>query len=370
MNPITINHAKLSAPNLPFSSQNKQFWTLQLFGWSGYALMVFFSIIHPQLDDPNFNFTGQLWNLLVETLSGFCLSYIQWQVIGKTVHWPLRKTLTASFASAAVLGLLFNVIKLASYKTIVYGQVWYQQLNMLEFGGWFLFSVSTMFVWTAIFFIMLYNTRLQREHEMLLRAQTAAKEAQLQMLRYQLNPHFMFNTMNAISTLIFKKDNDKAGEMLDKLCTFFRHSLQQDASIASTLSKELSLLELYLSIEKVRFTDRLRVGFDIEPQTKEAKVPALVLQPVVENAIKYAVEQRKVATNITITAKHSNDQLILMVCNDKDQHAQLSPSGFGIGLNNTKERMLTMFNQDCDLEIVHHDTQTSVTLIMPFVIGA
>ncbi|MCF2859507.1 histidine kinase [Pseudoalteromonas sp. SMS1] len=351
-----------------FSKQSHQFWSLQILGWLGYTMVVYFSIIHPQFDDNDFNLSGQLLNLSVEVVCGFILSFLQWSIIRRIVHWPLKHTLIASFASAAILGLVFNIIKLASYKTIVYHQVWYQELNMLEFGGWFLFSVSTMFVWTAIFFIMLYNARLQKEHEMLLRAQTAAKDAQLQMLRYQLNPHFMFNTMNAISTLIMKKENDMAQEMLDKLCDFFRASLEHDTSDASHLGKELELLDLYLSIEKVRFCERLTVNYDVDPYSKQAKLPPLILQPIVENAIKYGVEARKKQNVIDISVTKHGAQLEILVENEGGESDKPYEKGFGIGLSNTKERLDTFFNMPCQLRVENGKTKTRVTMVIPFVI--
>ena len=350
-----------------FSKQSFQFWTLQISGWIGYTFVVFIAIIRPQFDDPAFNFSGQLLNLAIETLSGFILSFLLWLIIRKTVHLPIRRSLLISFACAALLGIVFNIIKLASYKTIVYDQVWYEQWNMLEFGGWFLFSVSTLFIWTAIFFIMLYNTKLQKEHEQLLRAQNSAKEAQLQMLRYQLNPHFMFNTMNAISTLIYKNDNEKAGEMLDKLCLFFRYSLDQKTQQASTLNKELELLELYLSIEKVRFGERLNVELDIDPTVNQAKVPALFLQPIVENAIKHGIESRKGEGTIVISAKLQHDQLSVFVRDQGSNDSLSVTSGFGIGLSNTKERLTTMYNHEASLTIEQAAGGTQVTINMPFV---
>ncbi|WP_286269926.1 sensor histidine kinase [Thalassotalea hakodatensis] len=349
-----------------FSKQNQQFWMLQLSGWIGYAIVVFIAIIRPQFDDPHFNLSGQILNLGIEILSGFVLSYVSWLVIQRTVHLPLKKTLTISFGTAALLGIIYNVIKLASYKTVVYHQVWYEKWNMLEFGGWFLFSLSTMFIWTAIFFIMLYNNKLQKEHEMLLRAQTSAKESQLQMLRYQLNPHFMFNTMNAISTLIYKKDNDTAGEMLDKLCTFFRYSLDQKTQVESTLVKEVELLALYLSIEKVRFGERLSVIFDVDNGANCARVPALFLQPIVENAIKYGIESQKKHGIITINAKAADDKLIVSVEDQGCGDTREATPGFGIGLPNTKERLATMFNEESQISIKQSSAGTSVKIVMPF----
>jgi sensor histidine kinase YesM len=350
-----------------FSKPDHQFWTLQVFGWIGYFVVVFLAIIRPQFEQVAFDFSGQMLNLTIETLSGFLLSSMLWFMIRRIVHLSLRITLLISFGSAALLGCIFNVIKLASYKFIIHDQVWYEQLNMLEFGGWLLFSVATMYVFTAIFFVMLYNNRLQKEHEMLLRAQNSAKEAQLEMLRYQLNPHFMFNTLNAISTLIFKNENDKANEMLDKLCAFFRHSLVQKNDQKSTLKEELELMELYLSIEKVRFAERLTVLLDIEPNTHSAKVPTLFLQPLLENAVKYGVESSKEGGRIKINAKCRKDKLIVTVFNDGKSVTEEKRKGFGIGLNNTKERLNTMFNQSCKVELVECGSSgIKVTLEMPF----
>ena len=333
-----------------FSKQSHQFWTLQITGWLGYSVVVFLAIIRPQIGLEGFNFSGQMINLVLETLSGFILSYLQWQLIRKIVHLPLKKTLFLSFVSAASLGLLFN-------------EAW----NTLEFGGWLMFSLTTMFVWTSIYFIMLYNTKLQGEHEMLLRAQTATKDAQLQMLRYQLNPHFMFNTLNAISTLIYKNENETANEMLDKLCEFFRYSLDKSDKSKTSLKKELELIELYLSIEKVRFGERLDVDIDVSSKALTCQVPCMLLQPLVENAIKYAIELRKSGGKICISAKQINDRLLLQVIdNGQESHDKVS-DGFGIGLSNTKARLSAMFNGDFEVNIT--DTAeggTMVAISIPF----
>jgi len=349
------------------SNINRQFWTLQITGWLGYAIVVFVAIIRPQLDEPAFNLSGQIINLFVETMSGFVLSYIQWLLIRRIVHLPLNITLALSFIFAAILGLVYNIVKLSCYKVIVYHQQWNEAWNMLEFGGWLLFSLTTMFVWTAIFFVMLYNTRLQKEHEMLLRAQTAAKDAQLQMLRYQLNPHFMFNTMNAISTLIYKHDNDKANEMLDMLCEFFRYTLDKNDKSNTSLKKEIELLDLYLSIEKVRFGQRLTIKMDICSSVLNAQVPSMLLQPLVENAIKFAIEPNKLPGTIMIVAKQQDDRLILKIIDDGEGIKTKSKTGFGIGLSNTKARLDTMFNSNYEINISQSDNKgTEVCISIPF----
>lgn len=351
-----------------FSKQSHQFWTLQIGGWLGYAVFVFLAIIQPQFDDPNFNFTGQLINLTIETLSGFLLSYLQWLLIQKIVHLPINLTLFWSFFSASVLGLIYNIIKLSSYKVVVFNQRWNEAWDMLEFGGWLLFSLATMFVWTGIFFIMLYNTKLQKEHEMLLRAQTDAKDAQLQMLRYQINPHFMFNTMNAISTLIYKSDNEKANDMLDKLCEFFRYSLDQDAKSQSSLRQELELLDLYIGIEKVRFGNRLNFVSNVESLALNALVPSMLLQPLVENSIKYAVEPNKHDSLVQLTISIRNGRLLLSISDEGPGYEVKENHGMGIGLKNTKERLSTMFSGDYSIELRSNIGQGSqVEISFPFI---
>ena len=352
-----------------FSKQSHQFWTLQITGWLGYALFVFIAIIKPQFDDPNFNLSGQIINLLVETCSGFLLSYLQWLFIRRIIHLPLKRMLFFSFSVAAVLGIVYNIIKLSAFKVIVYEQHWDQAWNMLEFGGWLLFSLTTMFAWTSIFFIMLYNTKLQKEHEKLLRAQTAAKDAQLQMLRYQLNPHFMFNTINAISTLIYKHENDKANEMLDKLCEFFRYSLDQHTKSNTTLKKELELLDLYLTIEKVRFGERLTISMNISKTTLFCEVPSMLLQPLVENSIKYAIEPRKEAGEITISTERQHDRLIISVLDNGAGNNQNVRTGLGIGMKNTKARLDAMFNGNYNINISENVNKgTAVVISIPYVV--
>jgi len=349
-----------------FSKQNHQFWILQIAGWLGYSLVVFLAIIRPQIGQEPFNLSGQLLNLVLETFSGFVLSYLQWLLIRRIVHLPLNRTLFFSFLSAATFGIIFNIIKLSTYKVIIYQQQWNEAWDMLEFGGWLLFSLATMFVWTSIFFIMLYNTKLQKEHEMLLRAQTSAKDAQLQMLRYQLNPHFMFNTMNAISTLIYKNENDKANEMLDKLCEFFRYSLDKNDKSKTTLKKELELLDIYVSIEKVRFGSRLTVDIDICDYAMNCQVPSMLLQPLVENSIKYAIELRKQGGVIQINARKVADRLLLNVIDNGQEFTKKVRDGFGIGMSNTNARLDAMFNGDYKIDIIESHDGTTVSISIPF----
>ena len=367
---LQIEPSLLFKKNSQFFKRTPQFWLLQICGWLSYAVIVYFSIIRPKSTGIDFNLSGQLSNLIIETSIGFTLSYLQWSFIKRIIHQPVQRTLLFSFVNAIVLGFLFNTIKLGSYKVIVYGQAWHEHWNSREFGGWFLFSLTTMMIWTAFFLIMLYNSKLQNEHKMLLRAQNLAKESQLQMLRYQLNPHFMFNTMNAIYALILKKETQNAADMLEKFCSFFRYSLDKNTSLTISLYNEIEFIQLYLSIEKVRFGDRLSVSTHIDKATYQAQVPTLLLQPVVENAVKYGIESQKGNGEITISTKTLSDQIIIEVFNTGANQNYSSTTGFGIGLANTRERLSTMFNNNFDINLAVNDQGTIVTIKMPFIRGS
>jgi len=367
LNNKLINESTLALNEKPFSKQSYQFWTLQFTGWIAYSIIVFIAVVRPQFIEADFSLSRQLVNLLVESGSGFLLSYVQWLFIQRIVHLKIRQTIFFSFSSACLLGLLYNVVKLSAYKVIVYQQQWNEAWSTLEFGGWLLFSLTTMFVWTSIFFIMLYNAKLQKEHEMLLRAQTSAKEAQLQMLRYQLNPHFMFNTMNAISTLILKNENDKANEMLEKVCEFFRYSLEEKTFSESTVADEIKFLKLYVSIEKVRFNDRFSIKIATLGDVLCAKVPSMILQPLVENSIKYAIEPSKENGFIEVLIHAVSNQVRIEVRDSGYHINNQKNSGFGIGLVNTKARLDAMFNDNYDIKISHNTKiGSSVTILIPY----
>ena len=138
-------------------------------------------------------------------------------------------------------------------------------------------------------------------------AESAAQAAQVRALRYQVNPHFLFNTLNSLSSLVMTGRTDRAETMLLALSTFFRSSLSLDPGADVTLAEEIDLQRLYLDIEKARFPDRLHVEIDVPQELEQARLPALILQPIVENAIKYGVSKSRKAVVVCIEARHLGD---------------------------------------------------------------
>lgn len=200
---------------------------------------------------------------------------------------------------------------------------------------WYFFIASWAVMWVAL----QYAARVQRvEREAALYAR-AAQDAELRALRYQVNPHFLFNTLNSLSSLVLRERADEAEQMILNLSTFFRASLTREANENVALADELKLQLLYLDIEKVRFPQRLVVKVLVPDALLDALVPALILQPLVENAIKYGVSRSQRPVTVTIAAEAIGDRLELWVRDDGDTLPTGQEPGCGVGLANVTARL-------------------------------
>jgi two-component system, LytTR family, sensor kinase len=170
-----------------------------------------------------------------------------------------------------------------------------------------------------------------------------AQAAQLRALRYQLNPHFLFNTLNSLSTLVLRGTAAQAEQMIETLAAFLRATLTSDPTEDATLADEIATQRLYLDIEQVRFPDRLRVVVDVPDQVGAARVPSLLLQPLVENAIKYGVARTTRPVTITIQARAAADILRISVQDDGDGAGVPANAGCGVGLGNVSARLQARF---------------------------
>lgn len=184
-----------------------------------------------------------------------------------------------------------------------------------------------------------YHFETMAQARAVARAQALAYDAQLRMLHYQINPHFLFNTLNAISTLVLEKRNEQAESMLLQLAGFLRYSLDRRPTELEALSAEIEAQRKYLKIEQTRFEDKLKVTFEIEPGLERALLPSLILQPILENAIKYAITPRIDGGCIEVRASRDGDLLRIRV-EDDGPGLPTAPAGRrGVGLDNARERL-------------------------------
>ncbi len=196
--------------------------------------------------------------------------------------------------------------------------------------------------WAAVYVAMSYATQLRAADRRAATFAREAQEAQLRALRYQINPHFLFNTLNSLSSLILAQRNDTAEQMIMNLSTFFRTTLSADPTADVSLDEEIRLQRLYLDIEQVRFPERLRVEIHVPPELESAQVPVLILQPIVENAIKYGVARSKRPVTIRISAAEEAGRLHIAITDDGDvlPKDSLGAPGEGVGLANVCDRLI------------------------------
>ncbi|MDX2233632.1 MAG: histidine kinase [Hyphomonadaceae bacterium] len=226
----------------------------------------------------------------------------------------------------------------------------------ITFIGYVLNFGWVLFMWAGYYFAQDHAHRARRQGVELVRAQAAAHQAQIKMLRYQLNPHFLFNTLNAISTLVLEHRNADAERMILRLSRFMRHTIDTDPEQFARLDEEARTQLLYLEIEAARFGDRLRVDCDIPPDLGDCLVPSLLLQPIVENCIKHAISPSTSGGTVRISARAAADRLKLSVEDDGPGLGAGAPHPASIGVRNTRERLRSIYGDDASVRFHPRDT--------------
>ena len=218
----------------------------------------------------------------------------------------------------------------------------------LDWYEWVARSVQSafiLFVWCSLYFSIKTWRQVTRERERLLRAEGEARDARLSALRYQLNPHFLFNALNAVSTLVLEGDSAAATRMLAQIGDFLRTMLDTETKLEVPLSDEVAFVEQYLAIEQTRLGSRLRTNVSISADTLDALVPSMLLQPLVENAVRHGVAPCLEGGGIEIRSRRDGIQLKLAIRNSgaADQGMLQRRLTTGIGLSNTTERLKTLY---------------------------
>jgi two-component system LytT family sensor kinase len=234
---------------------------------------------------------------------------------------------------------------------------WLAQTYFPEWRSWTVIdvprfvSVAILYSWTfglnaALFWVLSANDEARRQTHRAAEAEAAAQAAQLTLLRLQLNPHFLFNTLNAISGLMLENDIESADRMLTRLSEFLRASLDIDPAALTPLGDEFNTAEAYLQIEAVRFEGRLNVTYDCPDALRTALVPGFILQPLVENAIKHAVAPALRPIRLAIAARQDGEDLVLSVSDDGEAVRKTRAArGEGVGLRNVEARLAALYGE-------------------------
>jgi signal transduction histidine kinase len=337
------------------------FWALHLGGWTAYFSLGYLSAL--AYGKPPGYWVVPLVAASTGALATLGLRFLLRACWGQPPMRLLAIMVLPILASSAVMDRVSRSVLIQFCPTCVSD-------SRLAYLAHSLSYIYVVLAWVGLYLGIKYYRQLQHETQRALAARGMAHQAQLKMLRYQLNPHFLFNTLNAISTLVLDRDNVTANRVVQGLSAFLRHSLDNDPMQRVTLRQELDALALYLGIEKIRFADRLRVETDVADDCWRALLPSLLLQPLVENAIKYAVAGEVAGGTLRIEARRIEAQLRLKVIDDGPGCLALEggelPPGRGVGLRNTRERLQVLYGDAGGFAIRNLPRGIEVSLYLPF----
>ncbi|AKU21602.1 histidine kinase [Massilia sp. NR 4-1] len=337
-----------------------------------------------------------VWIILGAALAGFTMVYTQAKGINALL-FALPSTLvyaiSAGFSSyylcrANPLGerKLLSIVFGLSVASVLAGFLWtalaemWNELCLLPGAGWagvtlspgltallFVFGTLLYGLMAAVNYLAMEFVRARHAERRELESKLLAQEAELRMLRTQIDPHFLFNSLNSISALTSQNPKD-ARAMTLQLASFFRQSLGMEAHRKVSLREEMALIRHFLSIERVRFGERLVVEEALDKEALDCLVPPMIIQPLVENAVKHGISQLPEGGCITIAAWRDGSRLRITVGNDMDEY-QPPGRGKGIGLSNVRQRLAATYQQDARVEWGGRDRHFNVEIIMPMETG-
>ncbi len=343
-------------------NRSRLFWLAHTAGWFGFAFVHYLGSLQHDLRDIF------VVIIFLNAYAGWLFTVPLRYIYRKAWNLPPIKIALVVILSSYFTGVLWQIVKNINY--------WEIYRHGYQPEHWFMYTRSTLgsfyilLSWSGLYFGSKYYQMLQVEKQNVLKANAVAHQAQLKMLRYQLNPHFLFNTLNAISTLILVEENKTANSMVTKLSEFLRYSLDKDPMKKVTLETEVQALQLYLAIEQVRFEDRLHLDFEIAEDCQKALVPSMILQPLAENAIKHAIAVQEQGGTITIAVRRFADDLLVEVADD-GPGAEIIQGNLhresGVGLVNTRERLQALYSEKFSLVVSHNQPSgVKVNIRMPF----
>jgi hypothetical protein len=337
------------------------FWFIQLGSWAAYGFAVVVTSVPLRHERDYIAFRTAY------VVSGFLGSFLIYAVCRSIWKRSFRLMASVVWCIPTCLSLGFLCSAAAVWSEARFGGVerpfsWSVSLAGTT-GNSFLFLA-----WTAMYFGIKHYQVLEQKQLQLAQSEALAHDAQLRALRYQLQPHFLFNTLNTVSTLVLDDRKQDARKMISRLAELLRNTIEAPDTHLVILREELFLIGQYLAIEQERFGDRLRVKFEHAQEAPEVNVPRLLLQPLVENAIRHGIAPRPEGGEILISSSVDHDMLTVRVVNDCPDPANLDATrngGTGVGLANTKSRLETLYGKNQHLEIARQPGKFEVTISVP-----
>lgn len=338
---------------------------------NNYRLLIFYALFWAIIGMANLALLVLWYNVpLTYALLDTATTYVLYPLMGSSIWYSIRynslevvttgRLVLFHFIAASILCGIWVSLTYAIFKPFMGNGNEYltNSLPFKVFGGYVMYAVFLIFFYAVNYYQSLKeNIKKEAEYKTLLR------EAELQVLKSQINPHFLFNSLNSISSLTVS-DPEKAQEMVINLSTFMRYTLTNDEKEKVTFARELENIKLYLGIEKVRFGKKLNAEFVIDDHCLKCEIPNMILQPLFENAIKYGVYETTEQVTIKTTCQCDGNILKISIVNDYDA-STVQRKGEGIGLRNIRKRMQIIYNKPDLIKIYDNKTSFEVQLIIP-----
>ena len=347
-------------------SRQKVYWVSQLSGWGGYSLLNLLIVLSARADGNISESTDRFLYLIIPTLtiSGVLFTHIYREII-RIYGWaelePRALAPRVFLGSITVAILIFQLVAaifLLAGETI---RDIFTLPNILI--NWINLSIIVL-LWSILYFAIHFFENFQKVEIERLIWEAAVKDFELKALKSQLNPHFMFNAMNGIRALI-EEDPEKAKKSITQLSNIFRYSLNIERSETVPLEDEIRTVNDYLSLEQVRYEERLRFSIEVDPSVNFVEIPPMMVQTLVENGIKHGVSKLPKGGEVQIRAYKEKDNLVLIILNSGSLDDKLMADSKGFGLANTKNRLSILYGEKASFNISEQDGKVRAEIKIP-----
>jgi len=300
-----------------------------------------------------------VFNILIAALG---LSFWYSSVYLSIEENKVARIILTHFGGGLLISVVWMVLGYFAVISIINDTESYGDFFVRTIKSRFIISILYYFLLTAFYYVIIYYSgfqeRLIKETEL----KNLVTEAELKSLKFQINPHFIFNSLNSMSALT-EIDPKKAKQMIIKLADFLRYTLANNDRQKNTLNEELKNIKLYLDIEKIRFEDKFEYLEELHEECGKTEIPSMILQPLFENAIKHAVYETLDTVKINLTCTKQDDFLKISLCNNFEGESH--KKGAGVGLKNIKERLKLIYQQDNLMEIKKEQNKFIVNIFIP-----
>lgn len=354
-------------PPAKAESTSRAYWICQALGWGFYVLLICSTSL--LFGDGKESLVQRLWNTCaiaaIAVVTGLILTHY-WRNFMRRRGWIERT------GGLPVARLMLGILALTAVEmvAVVFGYVVVEHTSFDEILQWLHGGViGPLLGWLAIYTVwtVLYVATVSRRHTRRmeiekLQMELHVKDAELRALQAQVNPHFFFNSLNSIRALIYQ-DAEAAAEVIDRLASMMRYTLQSGRTDTVPLAQEMKAVHDYLAIEKIRFEDRLQLSESVDPQLEGMALPPMILQTLVENAVKYGVEVSMEPCELRISAQRDGEQMQLTVSNQGRLREVTGSTK--VGVRNAGKRLALLFGADAGVDLFERDGWVTARLSLP-----